>query len=89
MKAFLIALSLIFFAYVSGRYRYRVRDEVVNEQYLIEEIYEREIKLAAEMEAEELEAEKDLLISSNESMQQYLYDWIDNKFPLNCYSCHW
>ena len=44
VKAFLIALSLIFFAYVSGRYRYRVRDEVVNEQYLIEEIYEREIK---------------------------------------------
>ena len=71
VKAFLIALSLIFFAYVSGRYRYRVRDEVVNEQYLIEEIYEREIKLAAEMEDEELEAEKDLLISSNASMQQF------------------
>ena len=71
VKAFLIALSLIFFAYVSGRYRYRVRDEVVNEQYLIEEIYEREIKLAAEMEDEELEVEKDLLISSNASIQQY------------------
>ena len=71
VKAFLIALSLIFFTYVSGRYRYRVRDEVVNEQYLIEEIYEREIKLAAEMEDEELEAEKDLLISSNASIQQY------------------
>ena len=71
VKAFLIALSLIFFAYVSGRYRYRVRDEVVNEQYLIEEIYEREIKLAAEMEDEELEPEKDLLISSNASIQQY------------------
>ena len=38
VKAFLIALSLIFFAYVSGRYRYRVRDEVVNWQYLIEDI---------------------------------------------------
>ena len=60
VKAFLIALSLIFFAYVSGQYRYRVRDEVVNEQYLIEEIYEREIQVAAELE--ELEAEKKVLI---------------------------
>ena len=42
VKAFFIALSLIFFVYVSGRYHYRVRDEVVNEQYLIEEIYKRE-----------------------------------------------
>ena len=71
VKAFLIALSLIFFAYVSGRYRYRVRDEVVNEQYLIEEIYEREFKIAAELESEELEAEKEMLISSNTSDQQY------------------
>ena len=40
--------------------------------YLIEEIYEREIKLAAEMEDEELEADlKDLLITSNASIQQY------------------
>ena len=60
---------LIFFAYVSGRYRYRVRDEVVNEQYLIEEIYEREIQIAAEMEGEEDESE--LLIYSNASVQQY------------------
>ena len=69
VKAFLIALSLIFFAYVSGRYRYRVRDEVVNEQYLIEEIYEREIRIAAEMEGEEDESES--LINSNTSVQQY------------------
>ena len=71
VKAFLIALSMILFAYVSGRYRYRVRDEVVNEQYLIEEIYEREFKIAAELENEELEAEKEMLISSNASDQQY------------------
>ena len=62
MKAFLIALSLIFFAYVSGQYRYRVRDEVVNEQYLIEEIYEREFKVAAELEEEK--EERELLITS-------------------------
>ena len=64
MKAFLIALSLIFFAYVSGRYRYRVRDEVVNEQYLIEEIYEREFIIAAKLEEEEEEAEREMLINS-------------------------
>ena len=42
VKAFLIALSLVLFAYISRHYRYRVRDEVVNEQFLVEEIYERE-----------------------------------------------
>ena len=68
VKAFLIALSLIFFAYVSGRYRYRVRDEVVNEQYLIEEIYEREFIIAAKLEEEEEEAEREMLINS---VQQY------------------
>ena len=62
VKAFFIALSLIFFVYVSGRYHYRVRDEVVNEQYLIEEIYEREFKVAAELEEEK--KERELLISS-------------------------
>ena len=70
VKAFFIALSLIFFAYVSGRYRYRVRDEVVNEQYLIEEIYEREFRVAAELEENLLE-ESELLSSLNMSTQQY------------------
>ena len=36
---------------------------MVNEQYLIEEIYEREIKLAAEMDEEE-SRERELLINS-------------------------
>ena len=31
---------------VAKRYQYRLQDEVVNEQYLIEEIYEREIAMA-------------------------------------------
>ena len=46
---------------------------MVNEQYLIEEIYEREFKIAAGMEEEELhvEAERDMLINSNASIQQY------------------
>ena len=70
VKAFLIALSLIFFAYVSGRYRYRVRDEVVNEQYLIEEIYERRIRIAAEME-NEADENKSLIGSTASMHQQY------------------
>ena len=45
-------MSLFFYLYVSKRYRYRVRDEVVNEQFLVEEIYEREIQLAEEYERE-------------------------------------
>ena len=40
------------FLCVSKWYRYRVRDEVVNEQFLVEEIYERELTLAAEAEKE-------------------------------------
>ena len=39
---------------VSRRYRYRLRDEVVNEQYLVEEVYERELALAEQCEQEQL-----------------------------------
>ena len=46
LKACLIALSLIFYLWVSKHYRYRVRDEVVNEQFLVEEVYERELAQA-------------------------------------------
>ena len=37
---------------VSKWYRYRLRDEVVNEQYLIEEIYERELDMAEQYQRE-------------------------------------
>ena len=43
VKAFLIFLSLMLYLCVSRRYCYRLRDEVVNEQFLVEEIYEREL----------------------------------------------
>ena len=73
VKAFLIALSLIFLAYVSGQFRYRVREDVLNWQYLIEEVYEREFITAAQLEEEELEeeTEREMLINSNASVQQY------------------
>ena len=38
---------------VSRRYRYRLRDEVVQEQFLVEEIYERELAHQAELEHNE------------------------------------
>ena len=53
VKACLIAFSLIFYLWVSKRYHYRIRDEVVNEQFLVEEVYEREL-----MQAEKYEREK-------------------------------
>ena len=42
-KAFAIFLSLMMYMCVSNRYQYRLRDEVVNERFLVEEIYEREL----------------------------------------------
>ena len=47
VKIFLIFLSLMLYLCVSRRYRYRLRDEVVNEQFLVEEIYERELAHAS------------------------------------------
>ena len=54
VKSFAIFLFLILYLYVSRWYSYRQRDEVVNEQYLIEEIYERELDLAEKYEQSQL-----------------------------------
>ena len=51
-KACIMLLSLALYICISKRYQYRLRDEVVNEQFLIEEIFERELALAAEYERE-------------------------------------
>ena len=48
-KAFAIFLSLMIYMCVSNRY---LRDEVVNEQFLVEEIYERELNLADQYKRE-------------------------------------
>ena len=63
IKTGFIFLSLVMYLCVSRRYRYRLRDEVVNEQYLIEEIYEREINLAEEYDND---TEDDIEIDSEE-----------------------
>ena len=52
VKAFLIFLSLMLYLCVSRQYRYRLRDEVVNEHFLMEEIYERQLTQTEEYERE-------------------------------------
>ena len=52
VKAFYILLLLMLFLCVSKWYHYHLRDEVVNEQFLVEEIYERELALAEEYKRE-------------------------------------
>ena len=74
IKAFLIAMSFFAFLYVSKRYRYRVRDEVVNEQFLVEEIYEREIHLAEEYEKEKKEEMRSMF---GQSSRQLHYSTIE------------
>ena len=43
VKGFIILVSLVLFSCVSGQYHYRERDEIVNVQGMIEEIYERQL----------------------------------------------
>ena len=45
-KAVVILFSLLLYCCVAKRYRHWLRDEVVNERYLVEEIYDRELRLA-------------------------------------------
>ena len=63
IKVFLIFLFLIMYLCVSKRYRYRLRDEVVNEQFLVEEIYERRIDMAEQYEREDDDELTDLVES--------------------------
>ena len=47
-----IFLSIVLFLLVSKTYHYRERDEIVNEQAIIEEHYERELLLNSSSEDE-------------------------------------
>ena len=58
IKAGFVFLSLVMYLCVSRRYQYRLRDEVVNEQYLIEEIYERELDLAEQYDSDETDSDE-------------------------------
>ena len=52
VRAFFILVSLIVYCCVAKRYQYRLRDEVVNEQFLVEEVYERQLLQAEAYERE-------------------------------------
>ena len=73
LKTFLIFISIIMYLCVSKRYRYRQWDEVVNEQFLVEEIYERELDRAEQYERDDDDDddERSLLIQSVEVPQEY------------------
>ena len=65
VKAFFVFLSLVMYLCVSKHYCYRQRDEVMNEQFLVEEIFDREHDLAEQLErAADKKLEKPLLITS-------------------------
>ena len=59
----ILRLSLILYLCVSERYHYRQRDEVVNERFLVEQIYERQLAQAEEYERE-LRAERSGLLKA-------------------------
>ena len=74
-------MSFFAFLYVSQRYHYRVRDEVVIillEQFLVEEIYEREIHLAAEYERERREELRLMFGHLSSSSRQFRYGTIND-----------
>ena len=71
MKGFFVFLSLILFLCVSKRYRYRQRDEVVNERLLVEEIFERELDLAEEYEKEADKVDHFILKSATANYRPY------------------
>ena len=66
-KAFLILVSLITYCCVSRHYVYRQRDEIVNEQYLVEEIYDRELRQAEQWDREGSEQRMVLIDCSSSS----------------------
>ena len=78
IKAFLIAMSFFAFLYVSERYHYRLRDKVVNEQFLMEEIYVREIHLAAEYEREKKEELRSMFGHLDSPSKQQCYSSVNN-----------
>ena len=61
VKGFLILVSLVLFSCVSKNYRYRQRDEIVNVQGMIEDIYEKWFK----QEEEYMEERRAILTKHN------------------------
>ena len=70
MRVGIIGLSLIIFGISCRWYRYRERDEVVNVQGMIEEIYEREL-LQQQNEKESSDDNDTILISSKNNYHTF------------------
>ena len=75
VKAILMLLSLLSYCCVAKRYSYRLRDEVVNERYLVEEVYERELRLADEYEREKTEEMRLLYGSTSGTLVQTIQNY--------------
>ena len=60
---------------MAKRYRYRLRDEVVNERYLVEEVYDRELRLAEQYEREK----RDEMTALCETLNAQNYQSIDSR----------
>ena len=58
-KLLIMVALFIFYICVSRHYRYRLRDEVVNERFLVEEIYERELSMLEQDNEANLELDID------------------------------
>ena len=63
VKGFSIFLSIVSFSLVCKFYRYRERDEIVNEQSIIEEQYERELLQNSDEEDDDSEENDDELLT--------------------------
>ena len=72
VKAFLIFISLMVYLCVSKRYHYRARDEIVNERFLVEEIFDRRFDLEEE-HTRELEEQWRLLGISKDT-RTFIYN---------------
>ena len=70
IKIGIIGLSLIIFGFSCQWYRYRERDEIVNVQGMIEEIYERELS-QQENEEDSSDNEDTILISSQNNYHTF------------------
>ena len=55
VRGFFILVYLLLYCYVAKHYCYCQRDKVVNERFLVEEVYDRELQLAEEYEREKRE----------------------------------
>ena len=80
VKAFLIFISLMVYLCVSKRYHYRARDEIVNERFLVEEIFDRRFDLEEEHTRELAEQWRLLGISKDTHTFDNIFDVTSRKY---------